>query len=356
MRRVGSLLSVVAVAALVVGCGQRASQPPAPKMVSLQGAGATFPYPLYSKWFTEYHAVNPQVQISYQSIGSGGGIQALKTRIADFGASDAPLSDEEAKEMPAPVVHLPTVAGAVAVVYNLPQLKTALRLDGATLAGIYLGQIKRWNDPKLVALNPGATLPNLPITVAHRSDGSGTTYLFTHYLAAISPKWKQEVGAAKAVNWPTGVGGKGNEGVAGTVKQLSGTIGYVELAYAQQNDLATAQLRNPSGAFITPSESSATAAAAGVVEQMKEDVRVSIVNSSTPEAYPIAGFTYLLVYQEQPDLTKGKALAEFLRWAMTEGQPYAAPLGYAPLPQGVVAINESAIQSLSYEGKPLRAE
>lgn len=355
MRRVGVATLLAVLAALFVGCGQPAPQPSEAKLVSLQGAGATFPYPLYSKWFTEYHTANPQVQISYQSIGSGGGIQALKTRTADFGASDAPLSDEEAKAMPAPVLHLPTVAGAVAVVYHLPEVKT-LRLDGATLAGIYLGQIKRWNDPKLTALNPGAKLPDLPITVTHRSDGSGTSYLFTSYLAAVSPKWANDVGAAKSVSWPTGVGGKGNEGVAGTVKQLSGTIGYTELAYAQQNNLTSALLRNAADAFVAPSVEATTAAAAGVVEQMQRDVRVSIVNSSAPEAYPIAGFTYLLVYQEQPDLAKGKALTGFLQWAMREGQQHAAPLGYAPLPEGVIALNQRAIQSLTSQGEPLSAE
>jgi phosphate transport system substrate-binding protein len=355
MRRVGLVISVVALLALVAGCGQRAPQQPGARAVSLNGAGATFPYPLYSKWFSEYHTANLQVQISYQSIGSGGGIQALKTRTVDFGASDAPLSDEEAKAMPAEVVHLPTVAGAVAVVYNLPGVK-ALRLEGATLAGIYLGEITRWNDSKLAALNPGAKLPDLPITVAHRSDGSGTTYLFTSYLAAVSPEWGKRAGAGKSVSWPTGVGGKGNEGVAGAVKQMPGTIGYVELAYAEQNKLATAELRNAAGAFVAPSVESTTAAAAGAVEKMKLDVRVSIINSPAAGAYPISGFTYLLVYRDQPGETKGKALAEFLQWAMEEGQQYAAPLDYAPLPAGAVAINQEAIRSLTFQGKSLVAE
>lgn len=360
MWRVSFLCSVASLATLafVSGCGPGggAPGPSEPMAVSLTGAGASFPYPLYSKWFSEYHGAEPSVQISYQSIGSGGGIQALKTRIVDFGASDAPLSDEEASNMPGVVVHIPTVVGAVAVVHRLPAAKQAIRLDGPALTAIYLGQIKRWNDPKLAVLNPGVKLPDLPITVAHRSDGSGTTYLFTSYLAAVSPEWAKRVGAAKSVNWPTGVGGKGNEGVAGTVKQLPGAIGYVELAYAQQNKLSTARLRNTAGAFVEPTVPSTTAAATGAVERMKDDVRVSIVNSPAPGAYPIAGFTYLLVYRQQSDQTEGAALAGFLQWAIREGQAFAVPLGYAPLPEGVLAINQKAIQGLTYQGEPLVAE
>jgi phosphate transport system substrate-binding protein len=348
-------LMLLGLGVIAAGCA-KPQGPSKPAAVSLNGAGATFPYPLYSKWFSEYHATNPQVQISYQSIGSGGGIQALKNRTVDFGASDAPLSDEEVKAMPAPVAHIPTVAGAVVVTYHLPGLARPLRLDGSTLAAVYLGQIKRWNDSKLAALNSGVKLPDLAITVAHRSDGSGTTYLFTHYLAAVSPEWEKAVGAGKSVNWPVGVGGKGNEGVAGTVKQLPGAIGYVELAYAKQNQLSYAELRNAAGKLVAPTVASTTAAAAGAVEKMKQDVRVGIVNSPATDAYPISGFTYLLVYQAQPDRTKGAALAQFLGWAMKEGQPFAAPLGYAPLPEGVVAINQEAIRKLTPPGKPLTPE
>jgi phosphate transport system substrate-binding protein len=290
------------------------------------------------------------VQISYQSIGSGGGIQALKMRTVDFGATDVPLTDEEAEEMPAPVLHIPTVAGAVAVVCNLPGV-TALRLDGVTLTGIYFGKITHWNDPKLTALNTGAKLPNLPITVAHRSDGSGTTYLFTSYLAAVSPEWAKRVGAAKSVSWPTGVGGKGNEGVAGVVKQLPGAVGYVELAYAQQNQLTAAQLKNAAGAFIVPSVESTTAAAVGAAEKMKRDVRVSIVNSPAAEAYPISGFTYLLVYQDQADQAQGDALLDFLFWATSLGQEDVASLGYAPLPMEVAEIGRRPLYGMTVEGK-----
>lgn len=317
-------------------------------VLTLTGAGATFPYPLYSKWFAEYAKKYPQVRINYQSIGSGGGIQQLKAGTVDFGASDAPLSEEEMRQMPAPVIHIPTVAGAVAVAYNLPELKQPLRLSGEALAGIYLGEITRWNDPKLTALNPGANLPGLPIAVVHRSDGSGTTYIFTHYLAAVSKRWAGRAGAGKAVDWPAGIGGKGNEGVTGVVKQTPGAIGYLELAYAVQNRLAYAQLRNQAGRFKAPDINTTTAAATGAVAQMQQDIRVSIVNAPGQDAYPIAGFTYLLVYQQQRDKAKGMALAQFLDWAIHAGQQFAAPLYYAPLPAEVVTLNEAALKAVKY--------
>jgi phosphate transport system substrate-binding protein len=319
----------------------------------LNGAGATFPYPLYSKWFDEYNRINPQVRINYQSIGSGGGIQQLKARTVDFGASDAPLSDQEAKSMPGPVVHIPTVAGAVVMAYNLPEIRKALRLSGDTVAGIYLGEIRKWNDPRIGSLNRGLKLPDLPIAVAHRSDGSGTTYIFTHYLAAISKAWADRVGAGKSVEWPVGIGGKGNEGVTGVVKQTPGGIGYVELAYAVQNKLPYAGIRNAAGNFVEPSVASTTAAAAGAAKAVAKDVRFSIVNAPGRQAYPIAGFTYLLVYRDQEDKGKAQALAGFLKWAIGDGQSLAGPLLYAPLPPGLVTLNEAAIESLRFQGKPL---
>ena len=361
MRRGSLVVGLAALAAaLLVGCGGTQTKSGGPSSggaaaVSLNGAGASFPYPLYSRWFSEYNKVAPGVKISYQSIGSGGGIQAMQNRTVDFGASDAPFSDDEAKAMPAPVLHFPTVAGAVAVIYNLPGLKQALRLDGTTLAGIYLGEIKTWNDAKLAALNPGVTLPATPVTVAHRSDGSGTSYLFTSYLAAVSPAWKQEVGAGKSVKWPAGLGGKGSEGVAGIVKQGPGAIGYVELAYAKQNGLASAELRNAAGEFVAPTTGGATAAAGGAAEKMKQDMRVSIINSSAAGAYPISGFTYLLLYQDQSDRTKGEALAQFLAWAIGDGQWQAEPLGYAPLPSAVAKLDQALLASLTAKGAPLGA-
>jgi phosphate transport system substrate-binding protein len=314
---------------------------------SLTGAGATFPYPLYSKWFDVYQKEHG-VAISYQSIGSGGGIQQLKSGTVDFGASDAPLSDQEMKEMPAAVVHVPMVAGAVAIAYNLPGVQKGLRLSGDVLADIFLGSIRQWNDKRIVSLNPRAKLPNLPIAVAHRSDGSGTSYIFTGYLSAVSETWHTKVGTGKSVNWPVGIGGKGNDGVAGVIKQTPGGLGYVELAYALQNKLPYAYMRNRADQFVEPTIATTTAAAAGSVKAMQKDVRVSIVNAPGKSAYPIAGFTYILVYQKQTDAAKGRALADFLQWAATEGQKYAAPLEYAPLPREIVTLDGAKIKSLAF--------
>jgi len=319
----------------------------------LNGAGATFPYPIYSKWFDVYGQKAHGARINYQSIGSGGGIKQLQAGTVDFGASDAPLSDEEMKTMPAPVVHLPTVAGAVAVAYNLPGVAKGLKLTPDAVSKIFLGEITKWNDREIAGANPGLRLPNMPITVVHRSDGSGTTYIFTHYLAAVSHTWATKVGVGKSVNWPVGLGGKGSEGVSGLLNQAPGAIGYVELAYALQSKLPYAFIRNKSGAFVEPTIASTTAAAAGAVAAMKKDVRVSIVNAAGRGAYPIAGFTYILVYKSQADKAKGTTLVNFLRWAMHEGQGYASALVYAPLPKEVVRMNEAAMKSIVFNGKPL---
>jgi phosphate transport system substrate-binding protein len=321
------------------------------KAVNLNGAGATFPYPLYSKWIAEFAKVNPQVRINYQSIGSGGGIQQLKNGTVDFGASDAPLSDKEMQEMPALVIHIPAVAGAVVVAYNLPGIEQGLRLSPEALAGIYLGEINRWNDKKIADLNPQIKLPDLAIAVVHRSDGSGTSYIFTHYLAAVSKPWADKVGAGKAVNWPAGIGGKGNEGVTGAVKQTPGSIGYLELAYARQNKLTFAAIKNQAGSFIEPNLTSTTAAAKGAVKTMEKDVRISIVNSPAKDAYPISGFTYLLVYQNQKDAQKSEALVKFLDWAIHDGQKFAEALLYAPLPPEVVKIDEQALKRINAQKK-----
>jgi phosphate transport system substrate-binding protein len=333
---------------LTGGCAKSPEQYAAPKTgakITLTGAGATFPYPLYSKWIAEYATINPQININYQSIGSGGGIQQLKAGTVDFGASDAPLSDEEMKAMPASVVHIPTVAGAVAVIYNLPGLTKPVRLSADTLARIYLGEIKSWNDSRIAGLNPGVKLPKLAIAVAHRSDGSGTSYIFTHYLAAVSSSWAKKVGPGKSVDWPVGIGGKGNEGVTGIVKQTPGAVGYVELAYAEQNKLAYAQLQNLAGNFVSPNLDSTTAAAAGALSEMQKDVRVSIVNAPGEQAYPISGFTYILLYQTQ-DPKKKSALLDFLNWAIGDGQQFAGPLGYAPLPAEIVELNKQALAGI----------
>jgi len=318
----------------------------------LSGAGATFPYPLYSKWFDVYGQATG-VHINYQSIGSGGGIKALQTQTVDFGASDAPLSNEELKALPAPIEQIPMVAGAVVIAYNLSGVGKGLHLDAETMAGMFLGTITKWDDPKLVKLNPKVKLPNKQIIIAHRSDGSGTTYIFTHYLAAISPAWKTKVGAGKSVEWPVGIGGKGNEGVAGVIKQSDGSLGYVELAYATQNNLPYADLKNKAGNFVEPTIASTTAAAAGYVNEMKKDIRVSIVNSPDKKAYPIAGFTYIMLYKAQSNAEKGKALVAFLSWAVHDGQKYAEALQYAPLPKTVVTLDEFELKTITAAGQQL---
>ncbi len=335
-------IALASAAALLVACSSGTPKPADSTTVAsagggsvdLTGAGATFPYPLYSKWFADY-ATRTGVKINYQSIGSGGGIRQLSEQTVDFGASDSPMSDDElAKAKGGPILHFPTVLGAVALIYNLPDLKQPLKLDGATVADIYLGTIKKWNDGRITALNPGAALPNADILVVHRSDGSGTSFIFTDYLSALSAKWKAGPGKGKEVQWPTGLGAKGNEGVAGQVRQSVGAIGYAELAYAKQNKIATASLKNAAGEFVAPSVESATAAAAAasVALPSNSDYRVSIVNARGAGAYPISSFTWILVYQNQPDATKGKKVVDFLTWALTDGQQQASTLDYAPLP------------------------
>ena len=321
----------------------------------LTGAGATFPYPLYSKWFDMYHA-KTGVQINYQSIGSGGGIQQVKAGTVDFGATDAPLNNQKLKEMPRPVLHFPTVAGAVAVAYNLPGVTQQLKLSPENLVGIYMGKITTWNDKRIAADNAGVELPASPIQPVHRSDGSGTTYIFVSYLSDVSREWKELVGVNTSVSWPAGIGGKGNEGVAGLVRQTPGTIGYVELAYAKQNNFTVFQLKNKAGNFVTPSLGATTAAASGAAASLGKDVRNPIVNSPAPDAYPIAGLTYLLVYQDQKDTAKAKALANFIEWCMTEGQAAAEGLDYAPLPPEVVQVNRTNLTRLTAQGRPVVAK
>jgi len=298
----------------------------------INGAGATFPYPIYSKWFDEYAKVDPSVRFNYQSIGSGGGQKQILAQTVDFGASDGPMSDDNLAKAPGKLLHIPTVAGADVVAYNLPG-SPALKFDADTIAGIFLGQIKKWNDPKIAALNPGVTLPDQEIVVVHRSDGSGTTYIWTDYLSKISPEWKTKVGTNTSVNWPTGIGGKGNEGVAGQVKQTPGSIGYVELIYAVQNKMPYADVKNAAGEFVKPTLESVTAALA--TADIPDDFRFSMTNAPGKGAYPIAGATWLLVYEQQKDATKGKKLVEFLKWAAKDGEKMAKDLQYAPLPESL---------------------
>lgn len=355
-RRVtAALVSVLAGVTLLglglVGCGGGAK---GPEQVKLNGAGATFPYPLYSKWVSSYEAVAPTVRINYQSIGSGGGIRQVTEKTVDFGASDAPMSDEQLGKAPAPLVHIPTTLGAVVVTYNVPGVAAGLKLTQEAVAGIFLGEITRWNDPKLVGDNPGVTLPDQAIAVVHRTDGSGTTAVFTQYLSAISPVWKEKVGAGTSVSWPVGLGGKGNEGVAGQIKSTAGALGYVELAYAMQSGLTSAQIRNQAGQFVTASVESISAAAAGTVASLPDDFRVSIVDAGGEQSYPISAYTYLLVYADNPDAAKGNAIAQFLWWALHEGQAQCVPLHYAPLPAEVVAKVEGRIKGLKAAGQPVQ--
>lgn len=314
----------------------------------VNGAGATFPYPLYAKWFSEYAKVNSAVKFNYQSIGSGGGIKQITARTVDFGASDKALSDAELKAAPGELLHIPTVMGAVVVTYNIPGVTKGLRLTPETLTNIYLGKITKWNDPKLTKDNQKVALPNAPIVVVHRTDGSGTTSIFTNYLSKVSPEWQKAVGTGTSVRWPVGLGGKGNEGVAGQIKNTKYSIGYVELAYATENKLAFADLKNKAGQFVTPSIASTSAAAAGAAKSMPKDYRVDLVNQPGKNAYPIAGFTWLLVYKNQADKVKGKALVDFLRWELAKGQKMAPALLYAPLPANVNAMVVKTISTIKY--------
>lgn len=312
---------------LLIGISATASA-----QMMINGAGATFPYPIYSKWFDEYAKVDPSVRFNYQSIGSGGGQKQILAQTVDFGASDGPMSDDNLAKAPGKLLHIPTVAGADVVAYNLSG-NPALKLDADMIAGIFLGQIKKWNDPKITALNPGVTLPDQEIVVVHRSDGSGTTYIWTDYLSKISPEWKTKVGTNTSVNWPTGIGGKGNEGVAGQVRQTPGALGYVELIYAVQNKMPYAEIKNATGEFVKPTLESVTAALA--TADIPDDFRFSMTNAPGKGAYPIAGATWLLVYQQQKDAAKGKKLVEFLKWSLTDGEKMAEELQYAPLPESV---------------------
>jgi phosphate transport system substrate-binding protein len=316
-------------AALLTVAGLLAVQTPSQAQMLINGAGATFPYPLYSKWFDQYAKVDPSVRFNYQSIGSGGGQKQILAQTVDFGASDGPMSDENLAQAPGKILHIPTVAGAVVITYNLPG-NPALKLDGPLMADIFSGKVTKWNDKQIAALNPGVNLPAIDLVVVHRSDGSGTSYIFTDYLSSISKAWETRVGRNTSVKWPTGLGAKGNEGVAGQVKQLPGTIGYVELAYAHQNKLAVAQIKNAAGNFITPSVESVIEALA--TAKIPDDFRFSMVNPPGEKAYPIAGATWLLVYEQQKDPAKGRKIVEFLNWALTQGETLASTLDYAPLP------------------------
>ena len=321
--------------------------------IRLNGAGATFPYPLYSKWVAEYRRVEPAVMINYQSIGSGGGIRQVTERTVDFGASDSPMSDVELAKAPGKLLHLPVTLGAVVIGYHLPGVASGMRLGPEVLADIFLGKVTRWNDPLLVALNPQLALPEQAIVVVHRTDGSGTTGVFTEYLAKVSPVWQKQVGTGTSVRWPTGLGAKGNEGVAGLLKTTPGAIGYVELAYAKQAKQPHAVLRNRAGNFVEAGLANITAAAADSAGSVPADLRMSIVDAPGATSYPIAAFSFLLVYEAAQHPARGAALARFLRWAVSGGQAHAAALHYAPLPAALAAKVEEKLRSLTVAGKPI---
>ena len=340
---------------LCAACGGGSSQPvgtetpPASNSgatVQINGAGATFPNPLYSKWFSEYNKLHPNVEINYQSIGSGGGIRQLLSQTVFFGATDGPMTDEQLKTAPGPILHLPTVLGAVVPVYNVPGVTTDLKFTGMVLADIYLGKVKKWNDPAIAKLNAGVKLPATDITIVHRSDGSGTTYIFVDYLSKVSPEFKTTVGVNTSVNWPAGVGGKGNEGVTGLVSQSPGSIGYVELIYALQNKISFGDVQNANGEFVKASVDSVTKAAAAASANMPADFRVSITNADGAGSYPISSFTWILLYENPTDTAAAKTMVDFMHWALSDGQKYCADLGYAPLPDSVVKLEEAALQKI----------
>jgi phosphate transport system substrate-binding protein len=337
--RFSRLLTAVALAAVLV-------VPANAQNVQINGAGATFPYPIYSKWFSEYNKLHPEVQINYQSIGSGGGIRQLTNRTVFFGATDGPMTKDQMLNAPGKILHLPAVLGADVPVYNIPGVDAELKFTGPLLANIFLGKVTKWNDPAIAQLNPSVKLPATDIVVCHRSDGSGTTYIWVDYLSKVSPEWKKTVGVATSVNWPVGVGGKGNEGVAGLVKQTPGAIGYVELIYALQNKIDFGTVQNMAGEFVRASLDSVTKAAAATKGQMPPDFRVSITNAPGQGVYPISSFTWLLFYENPKDKRAARIMTDFMKWALTEGQKYAGDLGYAPLPSEVIAMEMEALKKI----------
>lgn len=339
--RVIAVCATIVLLALVSGVARSA--------LLINGAGSTFGYPIYSKWFDRYAQVEPSVHFNYQSIGSGGGITMLRNRSVDFGASDAPLNATQTAAMPGAVLHFPSVMGAVVVMYNLPEVTVPIRLSGSVIADIYLGNILKWSDPAIAKLNPGVKFPDESIVTAHRSEGSGTTFIFSDYLTKVSPAWAKEVGKGTSLKWPVGLGGKGSEGVTGLVQQTPGAMGYVELTYALANKISFVAIQNHDGNWITPSLGGVTAAAAGAAANMPADFRVSITDAPGADSYPISSFTWLLVYKNQTDKERGVEIVKFLKWALTDGQKYAAPLFYAPLPQAVV---DKELQQINQIGVP----
>jgi phosphate transport system substrate-binding protein len=320
----------------------------------INAAGATFPAAIYQKWFEEYHKLHSGTEINYQSIGSGGGIAQLTGGTVDFGASDMPMTDDQLSKLKVKAFHFPSVLGAVVPTYNIPGVAADLKFTPETLAGIFLGTIAKWNDPRLAKDNPGVKFPNEDIQVIHRSDGSGTTFVWTDYLSKVSPEWKSKVGANTSVSWPVGLGGRGNEGVAGLLKQTPYSIGYVELVWAAQNKLTIGLVKNASGNFVKASVESVTEAAAGAAKEIPADFRISITNAPGKQAFPISSFTYLLIPSQIPDAAKGDAIKGFLQWMLADGQKYAAGLFYAPLPKEIVAKEMKQISQVNAQNGPAK--
>jgi phosphate transport system substrate-binding protein len=353
LSRISLCLSAAVLAASLAGCKSNAGGNEA-EDVNINGAGSTFVYPVMSRWTADFLRTHSNVHVNYQSIGSGGGIQQVKSGTVDFGASDYGLTDRQLAEMK-PVVQIPESAGPVCITYNIPGIEKPLQLSADAIAGIFLGMITTWHDPLLLKDNPGVNLPDTKVVVAHRTDGSGTTAAFTTYLSAVSPEWKSKVGTGGAVSWPTGVGGKGSEGVTAQVRQFPGAIGYVELTYALQNKIAVASVKNQAGQYIAPSTASTTAAIAAFTDQLSNDPRIPIVNppASAPEAYPISTLTFLIIPKDGPDKAKRTALRDFVRYVTTDGQATAATLNYAPLPDGVKTYDRQQIQQMTAAGQPI---
>jgi phosphate transport system substrate-binding protein len=343
------IVPILVIALFVISCADsdrtHAAAPQAGQVL-INGTGATFPYPIYSKWFNEYHRKFPQIQINYQSIGSGGGIRQVIEGTVDFGATDGPMTDEQLKQAKTKILHFPTVLGAVVPAYNIPGVTQEINFTPEALAGIFLGKITKWNDPELKKANGTVNLPDKNIVVIHRSDGSGTTYVWVDYLSKVSPEWKSKVGVNTSVNWPVGLGGKGNEGVAGLIKQTPNSIGYVELIYAVQNKMGYGKVRNGAGNFVKADLASVTAAAASAAKAMPADFRVSITNADGKDVYPISSFTWLLIPSRIQDQTKKKAIKDFLQWMLTDGQNMVEALSYARLPREVVAMEQKAISGV----------
>jgi phosphate transport system substrate-binding protein len=328
-------LAAAAIAALGVSL--------AAQTIQINGAGATFPNPIYSKWFDEYGKAHSNVRINYQSVGSGAGIRQIQAQTVFFGATDGPMTNEQLQQAPGRILHFPTVLGAVVPVYNVPNVTAELKFSGPLLADIFLGKVTKWNDAAIAKLNPGVTLPATDITVVHRSDGSGTTYIWVDYLSKTSPEFMKKVGVNTAVNWPTGVGGKGNEGVSGLVRQTPGSLGYVELIYALQTRISYGSVQNMAGEFVKASVGAVTAAANEAASKMPADFRVSITNAPGKGVYPISSFTWLLLYESPKDKAQAKAMVDFMKWALSDGQKYCGDLGYAPLPESVVKLEMTAL-------------